>query len=670
MSKNKAKNVRAGKKTKSKRVRPNNARKISFAVILLGIVLIALALRLGTAFELQAANHGMNSVNTPPPVTDMATYKRLAELISQGDFQDPFYLNNAHKYQPFYNSVFLPLVFLTFGYSTWAVLIAQCLIGAATVYLVGISTAKIWNRQAAILAAVMTAFSQILIFYTPYMLVATLQAFWLVLLFYCSVTALKSGRKLHWVVCALIASCAVLSRGNVWFLIPGIMGLAVYSLVFRKHGNLSGKRKTAYSLLVCLVFLLLVILPQIPFAWRNSLLLGRFCGPSSDAPVVLSLGNTPEAPPGGREEGWGPGPMEYPVTYSVWTAKESPVSVPVRIWRWVKREPLAYIELSVRKLLLFWDYREIPNNVSLDFALKQSDYLSYGFLGSVFILIPALAGIYVLIWRSVRKRDLKVLLLLYFVLAYCAATVAFYILARFRAPLIPLLAMLGAIFVNRVWRMCKNDQRHLYIPYIAAVSVSVFICFLAYDTYRFKYEAAVMREVRPDGIRVPLDRGKVMYLDSGPRTFGGWRTMPFYRGADIVKKFSVKNFPANAEAEFEILLLFAAPGEATLRVNGKERRVIAKHAGGNVERFKIQLPSTGRVTFRMLSATCNVFFLVDTQRYYKRSFINDDPMKCEVVCRLYLTPSETPKRNKDKKDAGNGRKNSTGNSPVLTGQPG
>lgn len=635
--------------------------------MLFGIVLIALALRLGTAFELQAVNHGINSVTTPPPVTDMATYKHLAELISQGDFQDPFYLNNVHKYQPFYNSVFLPLVFLTLGYSTWAVLIAQCLIGAATVYLVGISTAKIWNRQAAILAAAMTAFSQILIFYTPYMLVATLQAFWLMLLFYASVTALKSGRKLHWAICALVASCAILSRGNVWFLVPGVMGLAIYSLVFRKHGDLPVKRKIIYSSLVGLVFILFVILPQVPFAWRNSVLLGRFCGPSSDAPVVLSLGNTPESPPGGREEGWGPGPMEYPLTYSVWTAKDSPVSVPVRIWRWVKREPMAYIELSVRKLLLFWDYREIPNNVSLDFALKQSNYLSYGVFWTVFILVPALAGIYVLIWRSVRKRDLKVLLLLYFVLAYCAATVAFYILARFRAPLIPLLAMLGAIFVNRVWRVCKNDQRHLYIPFIAAVCVSTCICFLAYDTYRFKYEAAVMCEVRPDGIRVPLDKGKVMYLDSGPRTFGGWRTMPFYRGADIVKKFSIKNPPANAEAEFEILLLFAAPGEATLRVNGKDRRVIAKHAGPNMKKFKVKLPATGRVTFRMLSATCNVFFLIDTQRYYKRSFINNEPMKCEIVCRLYMTPREEKqekdsKSNKDNKDADN--------TPALVGQPG
>ena len=66
-----------------------------FILFLLGIALVALVLRLGTAHDLQAANNGRNAVNTPPSVTDMATYKRLAELISQGDFQDPFYINNA-----------------------------------------------------------------------------------------------------------------------------------------------------------------------------------------------------------------------------------------------------------------------------------------------------------------------------------------------------------------------------------------------------------------------------------------------------------------------------------------------------------------------------------------------------------------------------------------------
>ncbi len=621
-----------------------------FIILLLGIALVALALRLGTAYDLQTANNGRNAVNIPSPYTDMATYKRLAELISQGDFKDPFYLSNSHKYQPFYNSVFLPLIYLTLGYSIWAVLIAQSIIGAATVYLVGLSTAKIWNRQAAVIAALMTAFSQILILYTPYLLVATLQAFWLTLILYSTVTAYNSGKKLHWAVCALIVSCAILSRGNVWFMVPGVIVVAIYSLVLKKYKSGNLWEKIWKSSVAALIFLAIVILPQLPFAYRNSVLLGRLCGPSSDAPTVLSLGNTPESPPGGREEGWGPGPMEYPPTYQVWAAKNSPVSVPARIWKWFWQEPLAYIELNYRKLLLFWDYREIPNNVSLDFALKQSKFLSYGFLWTVFILIPALTGIYVLTWRSLKKHDMKMLLLLYLILSYCLSTIAFYILARFRAPLVPLLAVLGGIFINRVYRVCKKDRRNLYIPYIIAFSLSIYICFLAYDTYRYEYESGIIREVRPNGVRVAMGHDKIMYLDNGPRTFGGWSPVGFPRGLELEKHFKIGNIPKNAVAELEFTLAFMEPGEATLKVNNKYERFISSHSGPLTKTFKIQLPSTGVVHISLVSSTSNVFFIVDKQRNYGRSIINDQPIDGEIVCRLFISPASTKIKNENKQE--------------------
>jgi 4-amino-4-deoxy-L-arabinose transferase-like glycosyltransferase len=620
--------------------------KKRFILILLGIALIALVLRLGASYELQTANNGRNAVNLPPAVTDMCTYKRLAELISQGDFQDPFYLNNSHKYQPFYNSIFLPLIYLTLGYSVWAVIIAQSLLGAATVYLVGLGTARIWNRQAAVMAAAMTAFSQMLVLYTPYLLIATLLAFWIALLFYSAVAAYKSGKTLHWICCAIITGCAILTRGNIWFFVPGLTALAAYSLVFKKHPALPLRKKVLGSCAVVFVFLFLIILPQIPFSYRNSVLLGRFCGPSSDAPNVLSLGNTPESPPGGREEGQGPGPMEYPATYAIWTSQQNEVSVPVRIWNWFYREPLAYLELSYRKFLLFWDYREIPNNISLDIALKQSDFLGYGFLWTVFIMIPALCGVYLLIWRSLKKHDMKMLLLIYFIVAYCAATVAFYILARFRVPVIPLLAIMAAIFINRVWRVCKYDRRHLYVPYIIVFCVVTVVCFKAYDSYRENYEASVMRKVRPNGIKVAVNKDKTMYLDNGPYTFGGWRPVPLIPGVELKKRFAIGKDQQNKVAELEFSLVFVDPGEATLRINNTIEKVASSRVGKVDKTFAIPLPSTGVVDISLVSSNCRLLYLVDIQRDYGRSSINNKPIKGEIICRLFLSPPAI----KDKKE--------------------
>lgn len=616
--------------------------KKKFVIALIVIALGALLLRLGAAYDLQAANFGRNAINSPSPATDMHTYKKLAESISQGDFHGKFY------YQPFYYSIFLPLIYLTLGYTASAVIIIQSILGAATVYLVGLSTAKVWNRQAAILAALMVTFSQVLVFYTPYLLIATLQAFWLALIFYATITAFKSGKKTSWVICALIVSCAILSRGNVWFMVPGIIALAVYSLAVKDRKSSTLRQKILRSCAVVLIFLAVIILPQAPFAYRNSVLSGELSGPSTAAAAVLSLGNTQEAPPGGREPSWGAGPMEYPRSYAIWMDKDSEISVPTRIWRWFYREPLAFLELTYRKFLLFWDHREIPNNVSLESALKQSVYLSYGgFLGTAFIIIPALAGLYVLIWRSFKKHDLGMLLLMYFILAYCSATAAFYILSRFRAPIIPLLAILGAIFVNRTWRVCKKDRRNLYIAYILAFFISTFLCFIAYDTYRSEYEAAVIREVRPNGIRVPMANGKMMYLDNGPQTFGGWIQAPMGRGTTLKKEFRIQKLSKGSTVELQILLFFQSPGEVTLRINKELKKFIVPRPEAVKKIFKISLPTTGIVKIDLVSSTCSVGFLVDTQRDYGRSQINGKTIKGEIVCRLFISPS--PKKiDKDK----------------------
>jgi hypothetical protein len=274
----------------------------------------------------------------------------------------------------------------------------------------------------------------------------------------------------------------------------------------------------------------------------------------------------------------------------------------------------------------------------MDTALKQSEYLSYGgFLWTAFIIIPALAGLYVLIWPSIKKRDMKVLLLMYFILSYCFATMAFYILSRFRAPLIPLLAILGAIFINHVYRICKRDRKQLYIPYIIAFSISSMVCFLAYDTYRRDYEIDVMKQVRPNGVIVPMDK-KTMYLDNGPQTFGGWEAVPFAPGLKFKKEFKINDFSKDDKAELGFDLIFEAPGEVELLVNGESKRIISSHPGRVRKNISIQLPSTGTINIKIVSSNCPVWFFVDTQRNYGRSEFYGKKINGEIVCRLFIAP--------------------------------
>jgi hypothetical protein len=59
-------------------------------------------------------------------------------------------------------------------------------------------------------------------------------------------------------------------------------------------------KKMLFSLIAAVGVFLAV---ESPFIIYNSIQLGRLSGPSTAADAVLALGNTPEAPPGGRDPG-------------------------------------------------------------------------------------------------------------------------------------------------------------------------------------------------------------------------------------------------------------------------------------------------------------------------------------------------------------------------------
>ena len=100
----------------------------------------------------------------------------------------------------------------------------------------------------------------------------------------------------------------------------------------------------------------MTILMQLPFIVYNSIQEKRLCGSSTASSAVLALGNTPEAPPGG---------LEYPESYHVFMGNEKNRSVPFQILDYLFAEPLAYLELTFRKVMFFYDEKDLPNNVNM-----------------------------------------------------------------------------------------------------------------------------------------------------------------------------------------------------------------------------------------------------------------------------------------------------------------
>ncbi len=454
------------------------------------IAAAAFALRLGVCAQLAH----LPTVIRPDVVTDMATYRRLAlKILTTGHWPtQPF------DYQPFYYAVLLPLAWLLGPVgSPWPVFLMQALLGAATVWLAGDSAARLFGRPAGWLAALLLALSRFHIFYTPFLLLEVSLAFWIALL--CDSALRCLDRRAHWgwtILAGAALSCALLTRGSALLLLPGLAALLAW-----RHWR--DKRRLA---LHAALFALAFLLPILPFVVHNSRLARRLTGPSVAGPKVLVLGNTPEAPAGG---------LEYPRSYHRWLddASQGRESIPRHLWRWFREEPLIFLEQQFRKLLLFWDRYEIPNNVYIGSHVRHSSILRAPLLPWGVIGTLGLAGLLLAAWSRRRAR----LLLTWLLVANWLSVSAFYLLARFRIASLPLLAIAGAGAIALAWRQCRRaDHRQQRLAVLLLVFLfSGYCVFAAAGLYQEICVPAFFRHARPNGLvlRAP---GETVIYDHAP----------------------------------------------------------------------------------------------------------------------------------------------------------
>ena len=596
-------------------------------------VVIGVGLRLCVALEIFASNGGVNNMRLPPnPNTDMATYVKLADEVRTGNFDGPFY------YQPFYYAVFLPLIRMLGG-RLWAVVLAQIALGGATIWLAGMIGEKVVGRVGGVLAAWLTALSPALILYAPFHLNETLQAFNLTLLFYLVLIAVERRRWYWWAICGSVAGIATLTRGNAILLAIPIAVWAVYRAVRDKERRW---KIAGYAA----AFAGALLLVELPFIWHNTRVRGYLCGPSTASGEVLALGNTPEAPPGGRNPGLPAGPMEYPESWHrMMELQQQGVSVPRQMWRWFCSQPGAFLELQFRKVLLFWDGREIPNNVSLYGEGAESNVLSLlDWNGFNILIILAVAGA-VLLTTRLRRGDVELWMLYGFVVIYWLSIALFYNLSRFRAPILPLAAVMAGGVPNFLLRRKLTSRRRLFA--LAAVLLGIWVSLRSYDFYRNNCESAVMRVVRPDGTRivacsgthrqVPDPRqgprgmryvpcgGEVWVFDHGPETFGGWEDVFLDAGLKIEKRFA----GVRGAGKMRLNVYAFQAGDLVT-----DAGVFPIVVGPNEVDIGLESDAEGWFRVNVESAPPRTMVELDRQRDYGRTRLNGEKVPGELVVRI------------------------------------
>ena len=386
------------------------------------------------------------------PIMDAADYHDIAVSLSQGK------LNSTLAYRaPFY-PILLGLTYFIFGVGELMPRLFQIAVGAWSCVLVWRFGERLYNKDIGTAAGIVAAVTGLMVYYDLELLPTSLFVF-LCLLFILEMIRVTSDEG-SWIRMGIYFALAALTRPVILTFLPVAL---IWIYIYRKEP------------LNILKFLASAALPLIV-----SLLVHIAVG---SGPVLISaqggvnfyIGNHHESDGAsadfpGMGTGWG---WEDVARWAV--AQSGKPMTDARIDRMYWREglyeirefPGHWFKLMLRKALLFWNRKEIPNN--RDFFYHGQSFPFIGLLMSICfpLLLPfAFIGI-ILGWKRSEAKLLTIFIIIFYITA-----IQFFITARFRHPLTPLLIVLAVGGIVQVARMIVLGRGSL------GVWVTIAIAFL------------------------------------------------------------------------------------------------------------------------------------------------------------------------------------------------
>ncbi|MCJ7751386.1 MAG: glycosyltransferase family 39 protein [Armatimonadetes bacterium] len=284
-----------------------------------------------------------------------------------------------------------------------------------------------------------------------------------------------------WFATGLVLGLLGLTRPNL--LLLGFTAIALMVVWERKRLGWRGLGAAVG------VLALGIVLPILPITGRNYLLTGRFVPISTTGGINLYTGNNPEA------DGYSPIPsgIAWQRTWQEPMEHDATTTAAIdRYWRrkahrFMREQPGAALSLLGKKLYLYWNAYEIPNNVSYEWGRTHSSLLrevplTFAVIGPLGLLGIALGG-----WR---RRGAWVLTL--FVTTQVLAVAVFFITGRYRMPALPALCVFAAFAVVELARMAaarRGGQAALVV-----VGLAVLALFVNSDAYGVRRSRGANRD--------------------------------------------------------------------------------------------------------------------------------------------------------------------------------
>ncbi len=370
------------------------------------------------------------------PIMDASYHDAWAHRIASGELtgDQPFFR------APFYAYLLAGLYRLSDG-SYLVPRVVQFILGGLTCVIAYLLAKRAKGLLAGVIAGGLCSVYPVLIYFEGELLTESLFTFLGMLGIWLLDTARCGGRAKYWFFGGLVLGLALVTRPTIVLLLPAALAGA---LAF------SRRRSVAAILLVAGL-----VIPVAPVTVHNYAVSGEFIPVVWQGGLNLYLGNNPAADgwsatsPLLRKDWWGGYADQIAIPREELGREPSYGEVSAywqkRALRFMTEEPRRFAGLLLKKTALFWGSREFPNNQDYNFFRLHSWVLRNPVVNFGVVAPLALVGVFALLpsWR-------KLYFAYAFLIPYFVVTVAFFVCARYRAPVLPVLCIFAGGAVSHL----------------------------------------------------------------------------------------------------------------------------------------------------------------------------------------------------------------------------
>ncbi|MGB2769450.1 MAG: tetratricopeptide repeat protein [Candidatus Zixiibacteriota bacterium] len=448
---------------------------------ILAVFVLALALRVVYLLQIKANPHFFS------PTMDPLYHDVWAQNIAGGNWVGSKVFFRA----PFY-AYFLALVYKIFEHSYIIPRIIQHLVGSFSCVLVYFLARKLFNRKVAIVSGLIAATYGMLMYFEGELLLDSFLILFDLLLILFLLRAKENPKFFRWFACGIILGLSAITRPNILVFVPFVW-LWIF-LVFRREKRFKAVLTYSASFLLGSILIISPVTLRNLIAGEDTVLI------ASQGGINFYIGNNENADGVSAifyKEDW-----QYR-DFQQMAERESGKSLkPSDISNFYYRKgvdfylenPSSAFKLLVKKLYLFWNRFEISNNQNIYFFSRYSSLIRILPLGFWLVGPLGLAGMILSMLALKRSKKVhsgkiadrrkRILLPILFTFSYMASVVMFFVTARFRLPVIPLLIIFSGF--SLVWFFERLREKEVSLVRTFLLILAPFVLLTNSNAYHLR----------------------------------------------------------------------------------------------------------------------------------------------------------------------------------------